>query len=280
MLQVGENPNNAINEFSKELQHDFLQLLRTSHGTKSVHINHFYQEYIGNKQHIHLNATKWKSLTELAKYLGREGICRVEEIDEKGIHVAWIDTSPEALRRQDAIRKRERLDKGDEEREQRLIREQVERAEALVAVDAVAPDEAKAFQRTEGEKVKLSFGTKPTILKLFSPSSTSEIDGDQPSALPSKPGEAPGRTILRTELNVNAADAPSPAIAISLSASNKPKNVFAAKRNPLSTRKVSVLEVPKKWSEAERIMKGEIERKRLRESNGLAGVNGKRQRMN
>ena len=280
MLQVGENSNNAINEFSKELQHDFLQLLRTSHGTKSVHINHFYQEYIGNKQHVHLNATKWKSLTELAKYLGREGICRVEEIDEKGIHVAWIDNSPEALRRQDAIRKRERLDKGDEEREQRLIREQVERAGQQVAVDAVAPDEAKAFQRTEGEKVKLSFGPKPAILKPVLPASTSEVDGDEPSASPSKPGEMPGTITVPAEQNINATNAQSPAIAISFGTSNKPKNIFAAKRNLLSTRKTSILEVPKKMSEAERIMKEEIERKRFRESNEIAGVNGKRQRIN
>lgn len=56
-------------------------------------------------------------MTEFAKHLGREGLCRVEDLD-KGLHIAWIDNSPEALRRQDAIRKKERQDKGDEQREQ------------------------------------------------------------------------------------------------------------------------------------------------------------------
>ena len=31
--------------------------------------------------------------------------------------ISWIDNSPDALRGQDALRKKERQDKGDEERE-------------------------------------------------------------------------------------------------------------------------------------------------------------------
>lgn len=89
-----------------------------------------------------MNATKWPSLTEFAKFLGREGICRVEETD-KGIQIAWVDNSPEALRRQDAIRKKERQDKGDEEREQMLIRDQVRKAK----LDTEARARGKATTR-------------------------------------------------------------------------------------------------------------------------------------
>ncbi len=164
MLLVGEDPKKFIQDYSNQFQRDFLLLLRTSHGEKKVNINHFYQEYIANKEHVHMNATRWPSLTEFAKYLGREGICRVEET-EKGWMVSWIDNSPEALRRQDAIRKKERQDKGDEEREQRMIKEQVERAR----LDArgkgeddgedVEDDEAEEktrLQRHEGERIKLN----------------------------------------------------------------------------------------------------------------------------
>jgi DNA/RNA-binding protein KIN17 len=49
MLVVGEDPKKFINQFSNEFKSDFLQLLRTGHGEKQVHINHFYQEYIANK---------------------------------------------------------------------------------------------------------------------------------------------------------------------------------------------------------------------------------------
>jgi DNA/RNA-binding protein KIN17 len=102
MLFVGEDPKKYINDYSNQFQRDFLQLLRTSHGEKKVQLNHFYQEYIDNKEHVH----------------------ELYEMAQKGIHVAWIDNSPEALRRQGAIKKKERQDKGDEEREQMLVLEE------------------------------------------------------------------------------------------------------------------------------------------------------------
>ena len=127
MQAVGQDPKKVIREYSMQFKNDFLRLLRTAHGEKAVHINHFYQEYIQDKEHIHMNSTQWASLTEFAKYLGREGVCRVTET-EKGINIAWVDNSPEALRRTEALRKKERQDRGDEEREQRLINQQIKRA--------------------------------------------------------------------------------------------------------------------------------------------------------
>jgi DNA/RNA-binding protein KIN17 len=50
------------------------------------------------------------------------------ENTEKGWFISWIDTSPEAMKRRDASMKRERLEKGEADREDRLIQEQVERA--------------------------------------------------------------------------------------------------------------------------------------------------------
>ena len=186
MLLVGEDPRKYIEDYSNQFQRDFLQLLRTSHGEKKININHFYQEYISNKLHIHMNATRWSSLTDFAKYLGREGICRVEET-EKGLMVSWIDNSPEALRRQDAIRKKDRQDRGDEERERHLIEQQVKQAQ----LDATerhrrdgqpdhqtegddGADEISAqslLSRQDGEKIKLS----------FPPASNKNSGGDQPA---------------------------------------------------------------------------------------------------
>ncbi|RQM04859.1 hypothetical protein DH86_00002654 [Scytalidium sp. 3C] len=50
MLVVGENSQKYINDYSNQFQRDFLQLLRTGHGEKKVHMNQFYQEYIANKE--------------------------------------------------------------------------------------------------------------------------------------------------------------------------------------------------------------------------------------
>ncbi|KAG9231643.1 domain of Kin17 curved DNA-binding protein-domain-containing protein [Amylocarpus encephaloides] len=281
MLLVGEDPKKYINDYSNQFQRDFLQLLRTSHGEKKVQLNHFYQEYIANKEHVHMNSTKWPSLTEFAKFVGREGICRVEE-DEKGVHMAWIDNSPEALRRQDAIRKKERQDKGDEEREQALIRQQVKRAKADAeerGVDEELDGPERELKRTDGEKIKLSFGGKPSATKEEQssapvPAAPEVREEDGVSEPAPEEGDRP-----------EASDKPAPEqapptaakVSMKMGFSNKPKNVFvAAKKNASGGKKAAVMEQPKKMSEAERIMKEEMAKKRG--PSGFGGPAQKKQR--
>lgn len=38
-----------------------------------------YNELINDKHHVHMNATKWLTLTEFVKHLGRTGQCKVCE---------------------------------------------------------------------------------------------------------------------------------------------------------------------------------------------------------
>ncbi|KAI1338995.1 zinc finger protein RTS2 [Xylariaceae sp. FL0016] len=280
MLLVGEDPKKYINQYSNEFLKDFVQLLRTSHGEKAVQINHFYQNYIANKEHIHMNATKWPSLTEFAKHLGREGICRVEETD-KGLHIAWIDDSPDALRRKEAVKRKEMQDKGDEEREQRMIREQIRRArkENGGRDEDDAEDEAsKKLERQEGEKVKLFFGAKaPTQTES---GSTAAEPSAETAQSPEKPEAGDKKDTAETVPPVSADKPAAGPISMKVAAKPQTKNVFAAaKKNALAggQKKAPVFGQPKKMSEAERIMKEEIERKRARENSGFGGPN-KRQR--
>lgn len=283
MLVVGEDPKKFINQYSDEFLKDFLQLLRTAHGEKQVHLNQFYQEYIANKEHIHMNATKWPSLTEFAKYLGKEGICRVEET-EKGLHISWIDNSPDALRRQEALRRKEAQDQGDEEIEQRFIREQIKRAQQMAGKrDGEGEEEAEAreLKRQEGEKIKLSFGAKPK-----------PEDEPKSKATQDKPEEhKDGNTTEETSSAALKVQPQNPAAnkggfgGVSLKLGEKPqtKNVFAqAKKNALASgsKKGSILQQPKKISEAERIMKEEMERKRPSGAVGFGMPSGKKQRTN
>jgi DNA/RNA-binding protein KIN17 len=260
MILIGEDPRKYINDFSSQFRRDFLQLLRTAHGEKKVLMNHFYQEYIANKEHVHMNSTKWTSLTEFAKFLGREGICRVEETD-KGLEIAWIDNSPENLRRQDAIRKKDRQDKGDEEREQRLIREQISRAKLDVEGkgDLEPQDEGKELKRTEGESIKLNFGRKDGAPQNQDSTSTPEkVEDASRSHSESTPDQgSPDKTPPPLKQPTK----------IIIPTVSKPKNVFSAmkkKKAGESSKGTSVFEQPKKnMSEAERIMKEELKRKSI-----------------
>ena len=232
-----------------------------------------------------MNATRWPSLTEFAKYLGREGLCRVEE-GERGLEVAWIDNSPEALRRQDAIRKKERMDRGDEEREQRLIREEIGRAERERGGGG-EEEGAKELRGGEGERVKLSFGKREKegekapakedgavspLTGSHEPIDTYSTD----NVASEKPKSASPPTATPTT------QPPSEKISLKMGTSSKPKNVFAtSKKNALGSSKSAPKPASTKpMSEAERIMKDEIERKRVREASGFTGgLNAKRQRV-
>lgn len=275
---VGEDPRKHISDYSNQFQRDFLQLLKTAHGEKKVHINHFYQEYISNKEHVHMNATRWPSLTEFAKYLGREGICRVEDT-EKGLHVSWIDNSPEALRRSDAIRKKERQDRGDEEREQKLIREQIEKAELDAEEKArdSEDEEMRTLQRKEGEKITLNFSVKQK-----EENGASIPSSDQPEDNVPKGVEVEGIS-QNSPATVPTSTAPADKITLKMGASNKPKNVFssASKKNALGAAQTKPKEPPKKpMTQAEKIMKQELEQKRLRDANGSRnGEQAKRQKI-
>lgn len=233
LQQIGEDPRKAINEFSAQFQRDFLSLLRTAHGEKKVHMNHFYQEYISDKHHVHMNATKWNSLTEFGKHLGREGICRVYDEGEKGLHISWVDNSPEALRRQEAIRKKERQDKGDEDREQRALLDQVERAnkareengaQAVAAGDMTA-DTNHELVREEGKKISLSFGAKKTSHKDQTALAT-DAQADSSSGSEKEKDDGDAATKSADQLAVKPAT--SLGFSIKSAASAKPKNVFAS----------------------------------------------------
>ncbi|GAQ33172.1 hypothetical protein AtubIFM54640_000903 [Aspergillus tubingensis] len=278
VLLIGEDPKKYIEDYSKQFLDNFLNLLKTGHGEKKVHINQFYQQVIADKEHIHMNATKWKSLSQFAAYLGREGICRVEET-EKGLFVSYIDRSPEAMRRQEALLKKERQDRGDEEQEQRQIREQIKRAQQSAKEEEDIDPEARKLQRKEGEKVKLNigFGSKTNgDSKSESPKPASSEEKDSgASATPDTADASPAPAAAATPASAPPAPQAAPKVSLSFGGGgNKPKNVFAAavKKNPLAGKKGPVMEQPKKMTEQERIMKQEMEameRKRMRGSAGF-----------
>lgn len=275
MLIVGEDSKKTIDSFSSTFKSDFLGLLKASHGEKKISANHFYQEYIANKEHVHMNATKWISLSEFVKAMGREGLVRVEE-GEKGFFISYVDNSPDALKRQEFLRKKEKMDRGDEEREQKAIREQVERAkreaERAGKGGEDEDEEARALKREDGGRIKLAFG--PAAATTTTTTTNPETKSISPPTTTTTPIPIPSTTI----------SAPS-TTAIKINPLNpKKKNVFASSSKKKTTTTSTTASTTKPISEAERIMKEELERKRIRSSgsngaNGNSGFNSKRQRV-
>jgi len=175
MLVVGENAGKHISDFSMQFQSEFVSMLSRRFGTKRVQANRVYQEHIGDKSHLHMNATRWVTLTEFVKHLGRTGVARVDET-EKGWFLAWIDNSPKALAKAEASIKKDRATMSDEQRERVLIAEQIGRAAAEAEADPSAskdsPPVEEGLKREEGsEKVVLSLSAaKPAVIASSSSS--------------------------------------------------------------------------------------------------------------
>lgn len=169
MLTVGENPRSKIEEFNREFLSDFVRLLRSSHGEKPINANRFYQEYIANKDHIHMNATRWASLSELVGYLGSKGMVKVDNTEKDGLCIAYVDNSPDAIERRDYLKRRQNAEVDEDEREAKLLSKRIEEAtknkqQQLQHLDKADDDDDKVkheLKREEGiTRLSIASGNK------------------------------------------------------------------------------------------------------------------------
>ncbi|RWS01228.1 hypothetical protein B4U79_01470 [Dinothrombium tinctorium] len=156
LLLFSDNPNKYMDSFSSEFLKDFLHLLKTRFGTRRVHANQVYQEYIKDRNHLHMNATRWVTLTGFVKWMGRKGICNVD-LTEKGWFITYIDRDPETLKRQENLKKKERLDKDYEERMAQILEEQIERGKMQSKHQPDSGDNAPTEFKKESEEEKIAF---------------------------------------------------------------------------------------------------------------------------
>eukprot|EP00574_Skeletonema_japonicum_P002385 CAMPEP_0201724874 /NCGR_PEP_ID=MMETSP0593-20130828/8456_1 /ASSEMBLY_ACC=CAM_ASM_000672 /TAXON_ID=267983 /ORGANISM="Skeletonema japonicum, Strain CCMP2506" /LENGTH=443 /DNA_ID=CAMNT_0048216177 /DNA_START=28 /DNA_END=1359 /DNA_ORIENTATION=- len=127
-----DNAPGIMDNFSSEFEQVYVETLRRRHGTQRMNANNVYQEVIMDKNHVHMNSTKWASLSDFVQYLGKKGICVVEET-ERGWYVTYIERDPALLARQEALKKKAEAD----QREEQLAaeRREVLRMEAAKALD-------------------------------------------------------------------------------------------------------------------------------------------------
>ena len=154
------NAGGMMDSFSREFEVSYLETLRRRHGTQRMNANNVYQEVIQDKHHIHMNSTKWASLSDFVQYIGKKGLVVVEET-ERGWYVTYIERDPALLARQEALKKKTEAD----QREEKIAAERrdVLRMEAAKALDrAGCAVERKASEignlEERGEKMEMKLG--------------------------------------------------------------------------------------------------------------------------
>lgn len=123
-----------IEQYTIQFEKDFLRLLRLMHGEKKVEANKFYNEFIQDKDHIHMNATKFTSLTRFIQHLSQKGSIRVHGIDELTsdsdpgrFMISYIDSSSENVIRKKEIEALKQGERSEQEIKMKLLKAQIEK---------------------------------------------------------------------------------------------------------------------------------------------------------
>lgn len=141
LLLFAENSTKYINEFSKDFREGFIYLLKTRYGTRRVLANTVYQDYIKERNHIHMNATQWTNLTEFCNWLGKNSLVHVDH-NEKGVFITYIDRDPETLRRQEMDEKKRKHHRDTEDYIARTIKKQIDLGKQADAEASTSSDGA------------------------------------------------------------------------------------------------------------------------------------------
>ncbi|KAJ0612147.1 putative KIN17-like protein [Helianthus annuus] len=165
MEVFGQNPHRIVDGYSEEFESTFLDHMKRSHRFSRIAATVVYNEYINDRHHVHMNSTKWATLTEFVKYLGKTGKCKVDETP-KGWFITYIDRDSETIFKEQLKNKRAKADIVDEEKQEREIKRQIERAEQLglgnVGDKSFESEEKKKLlvRADDGgeKKIKLSIG--------------------------------------------------------------------------------------------------------------------------
>ncbi|NWZ73141.1 KIN17 protein, partial [Acrocephalus arundinaceus] len=171
LLLASENPQQFMDYFSEQFRSDFLELLRRRYGTKRVHNNAVYNEYISHREHIHMNATRWETLTDFTKWLGREGLCKVDETP-KGWYIQYIDRHPETIHRQQEQERKKKQDLDDEEKTAKFIEHQVRRGlegkelemPVYTELNRENKEEKVTFNLNKGASTSVAASSKTSVL--------------------------------------------------------------------------------------------------------------------
>ena len=152
------NASSMLDSFSAEFEKNYLDTLYRRHRTKKINANNVYQELIQDKHHVHMNATKWTTLSDFIQYLGKSGKCVVEET-ERGWYVTYIERDPEILAQQENYQRRVESEKREEEKlAKRMEKQRMEAAKLM--------DRAGVGLEVRESKIDRSEGDKPIALAI------------------------------------------------------------------------------------------------------------------
>lgn len=98
LMKVGEQgERQLVQVHTEKFQEGFMQILRSRYQVR-VLANRVYNEYIQDRHHVHMNSTKFRSLSAFVEHLRQTGVCLVED-EPEGPYVTYqADRDPNNTR--------------------------------------------------------------------------------------------------------------------------------------------------------------------------------------
>ncbi|CAD7944742.1 unnamed protein product [Amoebophrya sp. A120] len=147
-----ENPTDFIDKFSDDFEKGFMDLLSTRYcKVRMIKANTVYQDYIRDRNHLHMNSTIWATLSNFVEYLIRTNKVEAERDKEGRWCITWID--PEEVKRKAEYEAQEKVKLTEAEKEAKHLAK-------LVSMRPMENDESEKFTKrdeTKG-KVQISLG--------------------------------------------------------------------------------------------------------------------------
>ena len=156
-----ESPEAFVEFYSKEFLDAFMEELRRKTENVRSKATSIWKSVIAERHHIHLNSTRWLTLTEFVKWIGKEGLAQVDVDEEGKWHVRYINRDPAVEERKKALERKEKMDADDSERASKMVERQIKEAQKALREKGLAPGADKVavasqeLRREEGEKISL-----------------------------------------------------------------------------------------------------------------------------
>lgn len=188
----GQAPDKIVDEYSRQFEEGFLEHLRRAHPFSRVAATVVYNEFIAERHHVHMNSTNWLTLTDFVKYLGKKGICRVDETP-KGWFMSLIQRDPAEEMDEKKRHRRERAELEEEERRKRELEAQIRRArEAESAQLAGSPAPGAGDARPPAPAGPLAFSlsqARPEARGATGPAVAFRDEGPDDAGAPQPPAK-------------------------------------------------------------------------------------------
>lgn len=160
LRKILEVTSEDIDKYSAQFESDFLTHLRVNHGEKPISANKVYNEFIQDKNHIHMNATEFTSLNKFIQYLSKNGKIKIrnledfesrDEIDMTNLMISYVDNSGNNSLQKEQLQEIEEKEKANEQVKNYLLQKQIEAG--LAASKAMEQETIEETDEAEPQQI-------------------------------------------------------------------------------------------------------------------------------